>query len=65
MLKCRKKWDQKYRLFKRQEQFLQKYQVPSLKMYSFFAFAFKVCKKCFYDPKYCFMKNNNMGINKY
>jgi hypothetical protein len=22
-----------------------------LKMYSFFAFAFKVCKKCYYDPK--------------
>ncbi len=22
-----------------------------LKMYSFFAFAFKVCKKCYYEPK--------------
>jgi hypothetical protein len=28
----------------------------------FFAFAFKVCKKCYYDPKKFFVKNMNMGI---
>jgi hypothetical protein len=33
-----------------------------LKMYSFFAFAFKVCKKCYYDPKIFFLRNINMGI---
>ena len=31
-------------------------------MYSFFAFAFKICKKCNYDPKNFFLKNINMGI---
>ncbi len=35
-----------------------------LKMYSFFAFAFKVCKQCYYDPKKMFLKNINMGIKK-
>ncbi len=29
----------------------------------FFAFAFKVCKKCYYDPKIFFL-NINMGIKK-
>ncbi len=28
----------------------------------FFAFAFKVCKKCYYDPKKFFLKNINTGI---
>jgi hypothetical protein len=32
-------------------------------MYSFFAFALKVCKSCYYDRKF-FVKNINMGINK-
>jgi hypothetical protein len=27
-------------------------------MYSFLAFAFKVCKKCYYDPKYFFLEKN-------
>jgi hypothetical protein len=31
-------------------------------MYSFFAFAFKVCKKCYFDPKKLFLKNINMGL---
>ncbi len=31
-------------------------------MYSFFAFALKVCKKCYYDPKNFLRKNINMGI---
>jgi hypothetical protein len=30
----------------------------------FFAFAFKVCKKCYYDPKKNFLKNIIMGIKK-
>ena len=30
----------------------------------FFAFAFKVCKKCCYDPKNFFLKNSIMGIKK-
>jgi hypothetical protein len=30
----------------------------------FFAFAFKVCKKCNYDPKNFFLTNINMGIKK-
>ncbi len=30
----------------------------------FFAFAFKVCKKCYYDPKKFFLKNIIMGIKK-
>jgi hypothetical protein len=29
-----------------------------------FAFAFKVCNKCYYDPKKNFLKNINMGIKK-
>ncbi len=33
-----------------------------LKCTDFFAFAFKVCKKCYYDPKKFFLKNINMGI---
>jgi hypothetical protein len=28
------------------------------KMYNFFAFTFKVCKKCYYDKKNCFEKYN-------
>ncbi len=32
-------------------------------MYSFFAFAFKVCKKCYYYAKENFVKNINIGIN--
>ncbi len=30
----------------------------------FFAFAFKVFKKCKYDPKIFFLKNINMGNQK-
>jgi hypothetical protein len=30
----------------------------------FFAFAFKVCKKCYYDPKKLFLENIIMGIKK-
>ncbi len=30
----------------------------------FFAFAFKVCKKCYYDPKIFFLENINMGNQK-
>ncbi len=30
----------------------------------FFAFAFKLCKKCYYDPKTFFLKNINMGTQK-
>jgi hypothetical protein len=33
-------------------------------MYSFFAFAIKVCKKCYYDPNIFFLKIINMGIKK-
>ncbi len=33
-------------------------------MYSFFPFAFKICKKCYYDPKKNFLKNINMGSKK-
>jgi hypothetical protein len=36
-----------------------------LKMYlHFFAFAFKVCIKCYYDPKIFSGKIINMGITK-
>ncbi len=28
----------------------------------FFAFAFKVCKKCYYDPKFFFLEYITMGI---
>jgi hypothetical protein len=35
-----------------------------LKMYSFFAFAFKVCKKCYYDPKYFFLEKYQYGYQK-
>jgi hypothetical protein len=35
-----------------------------LKICSFFAFAFKVCKKCYYDPNNFFVQYNNMGIKK-
>jgi hypothetical protein len=31
-----------------------------LKCTGFFAFAFKVCRKCYYDPKNFFVKNINM-----
>ncbi len=34
-------------------------------MYSFFAFAFKVCKKCYYVPKNFLLKNIIMGIKKF
>ncbi len=34
-----------------------------LKMYSFFAFAFKVCKKCYYDPK--MHKNENTQFKQF
>jgi hypothetical protein len=30
----------------------------------FFAFAFKVCKKCYNDPKIFVPENFNMGIKK-
>ncbi len=30
----------------------------------FFAFAFKVCKKCYYDPKKLLLENINMGNQK-
>ena len=35
-----------------------------LKMYSFFAFAFKVCKKCYYDPKIFFLEKYQYGYQK-
>jgi hypothetical protein len=35
-----------------------------LKMYIFFAFAFKICKMCYYDPNNFFVKNINLGIKK-
>ena len=35
-----------------------------LKIYSFFAFAFKVCKKCYYDPKIFFLENYHYGYKK-
>ncbi len=35
-----------------------------LKMYSFFAFAFKVCKKCYYDPKKIFLEKYKSGYQK-
>jgi hypothetical protein len=34
------------------------------KIYSFFAFVFKVCKKCCYDPKIFIFTNIYMGIKK-
>ncbi len=33
-------------------------------MYSFFAFAFKVCKKCYYDPKQFFLDKISMWVSK-
>ncbi len=33
-------------------------------MHSFFAFALKVCKKCYYDPTKFFVKKINLGIKK-
>jgi hypothetical protein len=30
----------------------------------FFAYAFKVCKKCYYDPNNFFLTNIIMGIKK-
>jgi hypothetical protein len=33
-------------------------------MYSFFAFAFKVCKKCYYDPKNLFLEKVQYGYQK-
>ncbi len=30
----------------------------------FFAFAFKVCKKCYYDPKFFFLENYHYGYQK-
>ncbi len=35
-----------------------------LKIYRIFAFAFKVCKKWYYDPKNFFLKNISTGIKK-
>ncbi len=35
-----------------------------LKMYSFFAFAFKVCKKFYYDPKKFFLEKYHYGYQK-
>jgi hypothetical protein len=35
-----------------------------LKMYSFFAFAFKIFKICYYDPKEFFLENINLGNQK-
>ena len=33
-------------------------------MYSFFAFAFKVCKKCYYDPKKFFLEKYQYRYQK-
>ncbi len=33
-------------------------------MYSFFVFAFKVCKKCYYDPKNFFLEKYQYGYKK-
>ncbi len=33
-------------------------------MYSFFAFAFKVCKKCYYDLKKLFLEKYRYGYHK-
>ena len=33
-------------------------------MYIFFAFAFKVCKKCYYDPKKFFLEKYKYGYQK-
>ena len=33
-------------------------------MYSFFAFAFKVCKKCYYDPTTFFLEKYHYGYKK-
>jgi len=30
----------------------------------FFAFAFKVCKKCYYDPKHFFLEKYQYGYQK-
>jgi hypothetical protein len=30
----------------------------------FFAFAFKVCKKCYYDPKKIFLEKYHYGYQK-
>ena len=30
----------------------------------FFAFAFKVCKKCYYDPKFFFLEKYPFGYQK-
>ncbi len=35
-----------------------------LKMCSFFAFAFKVCKKCYYDPKIYFLEKYHYRYQK-
>jgi hypothetical protein len=35
-----------------------------LKIYSFFAFAFKVCKKCYYNPKQIFLEKYHNGYRK-
>ncbi len=34
-------------------------------MYSFFAFAFKVCKKCYYDPKKIFIEKYQYGYQTF
>ncbi len=36
-----------------------------LKMYSFFAFTFKDCKKCYYDPKNFFLEKYQYGYQKH
>jgi hypothetical protein len=33
-------------------------------MFSFFAFAFKVCKKCYYYPKKIFLEKYHYGYRK-
>ncbi len=33
-------------------------------MYGFFAFAFKVCKKCYYGPKNFFLEKYQYGYQK-
>ncbi len=33
-------------------------------MYNFFAFAFKVCNKCYYDPKKFFREKYHDGYQK-
>ncbi len=44
--------------------FLQTVFAKCLKMYIFFAFVFKVCKKCYYYPKHFLLEIISMGMKK-